>query len=101
MIPLLQTSANPHAANISKALQLKQEGNGFFKSGELRSAMKKYHHGLLYVRGISNHFDLVPGLPVDVSAGAVKPTAEEEEAATDIVLTLSNNLAGLRKQILL
>lgn len=76
---------------IAKAQELKLEGNQFFKAGQLKKAMRKYHYGLLYVRGVINHIDSLPGVE---QLNRAKPSPAEEQAASDLIATLSNNLAG-------
>ena len=77
---------------LTKAQELKLEGNQFFKAGQLREAMRKYHYGLLYVRGVTNRVDGLPGVE---QLSKAKPSPAEEQAARDLTATLSNNLAGV------
>ena len=76
---------------LVKAEQLKEEGNEFFKERSWKKAIKKYHHGLMYVKGILDRFDAIPGL---YESRRVPPTTEEKAAANVILASLSNNLAG-------
>ena len=82
-----------NADKIAKAQQLKEEGNKFFKKREWKNAIRKYHHGLMYVRGIIERYE-VPGLQ---NVMRTKPTPEETAMAEKITTTLSNNLAGSSK----
>ena len=81
------------ADRISKAQELKQEGNSFFKSGKWKKAAGKYHRALLYVKGIADRFEGVPGVPMK-DIVKVKATSEEEAAAKALLIIVSNNLAG-------
>lgn len=76
---------------LDRAKQLKQEGNQHFKDKGWKKAIKKYHHALMYCKGITDKLDFIPGL---AAAGGVKASAEEEREATDITVAVSNNLAG-------
>lgn len=83
------------ADRISKAQELKLEGNSFFKTGKWNKAVGKYHRALLYVKGIADRFEGVPaGLPMK-DVVKVKATSEEEAAAKELLITVSNNLAGM------
>ena len=92
-VPVSVGSPLPESAveKIAKAHELKQEGNSLFKAGQLRRAMRKYHHGLLYVKGVVNQ---VPGLPAVERLVRVKASPAEEEEANELIGALSNNLAG-------
>jgi len=82
------------ADRISKAQELKQEGNSFFRTGKWNKAVGKNHQALLYVKGIADRFEGVPaGLPMK---DVVKVKATSEEAtAKELLITVSNNLAGM------
>jgi len=82
------------ADGISKAQELKLEGNSFFRTGKWNKAVGKYHQALLYVKGIADRFEGVPaGLPMK---DVVKVKATSEEAtAKELLITVSNNLAGM------
>lgn len=79
---------------LARARELKDEGNSAFKAREYRSAIKKYHHALMYTKGVMNHGQLssLPGMEHVTSHVA---TEEEIAVAKDITLTISNNLAGI------
>ena len=81
------------AERITKAQELKQEGNGFFRTGKWKKAIGRYHRALLFVKGITGRFEAVPSMPLKEMA-KVKATAEEEAAATSLLVAISNNLAG-------
>jgi len=83
------------ADRISKAQELKQEGNSFFRTGKWNKAVGKNHQALLYVKGIADRFEGVPaGLPMK-DVVKVKATSEEEATAKELLITVSNNLAGM------
>ena len=82
------------AERITKAQELKQEGNGFFKTGKWKKAIGRYHRALLFVKGITDRFEAVPGMSLMKEMAKVKATAEEEAVATSLLVALSNNLAG-------
>ena len=80
------------ARRIAKAQELKQEGNAFFKQQEWKKAIRKYHHAIMYAKGIIDKFDLIPGL--ERAGGRLKPTDEETKTANELMAAVSNNLAG-------
>ena len=80
---------------IAKALELKEEGNAAFKAGDYKKAIKKYHHVLMYTRAVTSPGDLqsmIPGL--DPLLKRFHATEEEKAVATELTVTISNNLAG-------
>lgn len=77
---------------LERAKALKQEGNDLFKAREWKMAVKKYHHALMFCKGITDKLDFIPGL---AAAGGVKPSQEEEREATDLTMAVTNNLAGI------
>ena len=79
---------------LAKAHQLKDEGNREFKAGGYRAAIKKYHHSLMYTRGVVSTGDTsaIPGMEQMVKYVA---TEDEKRAAKELSLVLSNNLAGM------
>ena len=80
------------ADRLASAEELKQEGNKLFKEGEWKKAIRKYHHSLMYTKGILDKFEALPGLQ---QVMRVKATPQEEEAARELSATVSNNLAGM------
>lgn len=76
---------------LAKAVSLKQEGNELFRAKQWKKAIRKYHHTLMYCKGITDKLDFIPGMS---AAGGLKPTAEEEKQATDMTMAVTNNLAG-------
>ena len=90
------------ADKIEKALELKDEGNAFFKSGDYRKASRKYHYALMYAKAITLSVGdmqaIIPGL--DSVARKYHSTEEEKSVATELTITLSNNLAGVSQMFL-
>ena len=80
------------AAKISKSLKLKEEGNTLFKQQEWKKAIKKYHHSLMYAKGITDRPDKLMGM--DIPTRFLKPTEEEERKAEEILVSAHNNIAG-------
>lgn len=76
---------------LAKAKSLKNEGNEHFRANQWRKAIRKYHHTLMYCKGITDKLDFIPGM---AAAGGLRPTAEEEKQATEVTLAVTNNLAG-------
>jgi hypothetical protein len=74
-----------------KCRELKEEGNKLVKAKEWKKAMKKYHHALMYVKGITDKLDLLPGL--EETLGRQKPSEQEKKDATELMLSLLNNLS--------
>lgn len=77
---------------LEEALSLKERGNEFFGEREWKKAVRKYHHALMYCKGITDKLDVIPGL---AAAGGLKSTEEEKREATAITVAVTNNLAGL------
>ena len=77
---------------LSKASEEKEQGNIFFKKGELRKAKKRYHIALMYVK------DIEKPNPLEKMAGA--PTSKPvEPEQLELIFSLRsvcyNNLAGM------
>ena len=75
---------------VEKAGEEKELGNGFFKEGNLRKAMKKYHIALMYVK------DLEKPSPFDKLAG-IEPkqiTDSQLQAIKSLRSVCYNNLSG-------
>lgn len=77
---------------LEKAKSLKQEGNELFRAKEWKKAIKKYHHTLMYCKGITDKLDFIPGL---AAAGGLRATDEEERIAREVTVAVTNNLAGM------
>ena len=77
---------------LDRAKQLKGEGNKCFKEKDWKRAIKKYHHALMYCKGITDKLDFIPGM---AAAGGLKATEEEEREATAVTVAVTNNLAGV------
>ena len=82
---------------LGKAGQLKDEGNREFKAGAYRAAIKKYHHSLMYTRGVVSAGDISSAIPGMEQMVKYVATEEENRAAKELSLVLSNNLAGMPK----
>lgn len=78
---------------LAKAQSLKEEGNGFFRAKQWKKAIRKYHHTLMYCKGITDKLDFIPGM-AQAAAGELRATDEEERQATVMTLAVTNNLAG-------
>ena len=85
------------AGRLSKSQDLKEEGNTLFKQQEWRKAIKKYHHSLMYVKGITDRGDklLALGGLIDTQTTVLKPTKEQEKMAEEVLVALHNNIAGM------
>jgi tetratricopeptide (TPR) repeat protein len=85
--------AQKSADKIAKARELKNDGNTAFNAGNYRTAIKKYHHALMYTKAVVTQGDLsvIPGLE---QLTKHKATDEEKAEATELSLTVSNNLAA-------
>ena len=77
---------------LDQAKSLKQEGNEFFKQNEWKAAIRKYHHALMYCKGIMDKLDFIPGL---AAAGGLRATEKQEKEASDVTVAVTNNLAGI------
>lgn len=85
--------AESSSDKIAKSQELKDEGNSAFKAGNYRTAIKKYHHALMYTKAVvdQGYLSAIPGLEQVVKHTA---TDEEKAAAKELSTTISNNLAG-------
>ena len=72
---------------------MKDDGNTAFKAGNYRTAIKKYHHALMYTKAVvtQGNLSFIPGLEQVAMHAA---TDKEKAEATELTLTVSNNLAG-------
>ena len=77
---------------LARADALRVVGNQFFKKQEWRKAIQKYHQAKMFCKGIADTPDFIPRL--ELAAGRLKPTEEEKKEVTDIMVTVTNNLAG-------
>ena len=83
-----------NSEKLSRAKELKEIGNGLFKKGDTKNALKKYHHALMFVKGIASS-DLglgVAGVPSDLLNEKV--TEEEREMGDELTALIHNNIAG-------
>jgi len=69
---------------IDRGLECKLQGNRFYKDGNVKEALSKWHESLLYCAGI-NSFSGMYGS---------KSTESENKAATRLVSDVQNNLSG-------
>ena len=95
-----------HTEKLSQAYKLKEEGNQLFKEEEWKRAAKKYHFSLMYVKGLLETLPNDPMLKMLLSKNVTQTepqpeiTPQEKEDATKLLITLSNNLAGMFVSIL-
>ena len=82
---------------LTKSTEEKEQGNIFFKNGELRKAKKRYHIALMYVKDIEkpNPLEKMVGTPTS------KPVTPEQ---LGLIISLRsvcyNNLAGIFKFVI-
>ncbi len=77
---------------LEAARALKRDGNNFFKERNWKSAISKYHRSKLYCKGFVDKLDFIPGL--ESASGRAKPSDEQQKEATELMVTVTNNLAG-------
>ena len=53
--------------------------------------MKKYHHALMYIKGITDKNTALAG--IEDTLHRQKPTEQEKKDATELILSLWNNLS--------
>ncbi len=84
----------PHTVSekLARALELKEEGNVLFKQQEWRRAIKKYHHSLMFIKGVTDRPDKMMGFALP--SKFKKPTAEEEKCSIELLVSVHNNIAG-------
>ncbi len=82
------------ADKLARARVLKEEGNAVFKQQEWKKAIKKYHHSLMYAKGVTDRPDKLMGLAIPTKFN--KPTKDEEREAEELLVSLHNNIAGVR-----
>lgn len=76
---------------IAKCRELKDEGNKFFKAKQWKKAIKKYHHALMYVKGVTDRLDSLPLL--EATLGRQQPSEQDRKDAIELMLNLLNNLS--------
>lgn len=81
-----------NSEKLARAKELKNVGNTLFKSGETKNAVKKYHHALMYIKGISSLDHGIPGLPSEFMYEKV--TEEEGKMGDELTALIHNNIAG-------
>ena len=78
---------------LQQAIVLKDEGNAFYKQNDFKNAMKKYHHALLFVKGLAVEQPFKHILFYDNGEGEV--TEEFKQKAQHTESICYNNLAGM------
>ena len=75
---------------IEKGVELKEEGNHGFKSGDTKEAVKKYNYALLYLKGLGENpaSQLVPGAQPQIL------TKQQKEIKKKTMFACYNNLSG-------
>lgn len=86
-----------NSEKLTRAKELKDIGNTLFKSGDTKNAVKKYHHALMFVKGISSSDLGIPGLPSELMNEKV--TEEERAMGDELTALIHNNIAGSLPQI--
>ena len=76
---------------IAKCRELKDEGNELFKAKQWKIAMKKYHHALMYINGVTDRLDSLPWL--EATLGRQQPSQQDRKDAVELMLSLLNNLS--------
>ncbi|XP_065056368.1 tetratricopeptide repeat protein 9C-like [Rhopilema esculentum] len=81
---------------VEKALGLKSEGNEHFKNKDYKSAIRKYHNALLYVKGLLDRAKTYQSLGTALPEVTMQspPSDELEEKIKELQLTCYNNLAA-------
>ncbi|KAK3750014.1 hypothetical protein QZH41_008662, partial [Actinostola sp. cb2023] len=77
---------------LQQAIVLKDEGNAFYKQNDFKNAMKKYHHALLFVKGLAVEQPFKHILFYDNGEGEV--TEEFKQKAQHTESICYNNLAA-------
>lgn len=81
-----------NSEKLARARELKDIGNTLFKSGDTKSAVKKYHHALMFVKGLTSPDLELSGLSNDLIGEKV--TKEEREMGNELSALIHNNIAG-------
>lgn len=81
-----------NSEKLARARELKDIGNTLFKSGDTKNALKKYHHALMFIKGISSSDLELPGLPSDLLNEKV--TEEERKMGDELTALVHNNMAA-------
>ena len=82
-----------NSEKLARAKELKDTGNALFKSGDTKNAVKKYHHALMFIKGVSSSDFGIPGLPNDLNMNE-KVTEEERAIGDELTAVIHNNIAG-------
>lgn len=86
-----------NSEKLARAKELKDTGNAFFKSGDTKNAVKKYHHALMFIKGVFSSDFGMPGLPNDLMKMNEKVTEEERAIGDELTAVIHNNIAGSRR----
>lgn len=85
------SSRKPNGALLEEAVQMKTEGNAFYREKNLRSAIRRYHSALLILRGLdSEMMSCVKGLGPEPQP----LTPEQETLLKNTQVDVYNNLAA-------
>eukprot|EP00658_Telonema_sp_P-2_P017462 TRINITY_DN16785_c0_g1_i3.p1 TRINITY_DN16785_c0_g1~~TRINITY_DN16785_c0_g1_i3.p1 ORF type:complete len:190 (+),score=79.96 TRINITY_DN16785_c0_g1_i3:119-688(+) len=84
--------------NLRAAIMLKEEGNGYFKAGNLKDATTCYKHMNLYLRHLdSSGGDKMGGMGKmmggDERDASKKLTTEQQEQVKALLVAMNNNLS--------
>lgn len=86
-----RASVKPVWTSLEEAVQMKMEGNVFYKEKNIRSAIGRYHRALLVLRGLdSDVMASVKGFGPEIPA----LTPEQEASLRSTQVDCYNNLAG-------
>ena len=72
---------------------MKDEGNKLFKVNQWRKAIKKYHHALMYIKGITDRLDTLDQTDLKVILGKQQPSQQDRKDAEELMINLLNNLS--------
>ncbi|XP_076034469.1 bride of doubletime [Oratosquilla oratoria] len=86
----MATTGTAVLEKLEKARELKIEGNAFFKEKSYRKAVRSYHSGLLYLKGINQ---VTPYIPVPQNR-TQKISQETQDEITSLVVDFHNNIAA-------
>ena len=88
------SSTTPVWPLLEQAIQMKTEGNAFYRDKNIRSAIGRYHRALLILRGLDS--DVLSPLK---GLGPDRPplTPEQEAALRNTQVDCYNNLAGRKR----
>lgn len=86
-----QTARKPNWTLLEEAIQMKCEGNAFYRERNLRSAIRRYHSALLILRGLDSEVMA----PLKGLGPETQPLSSEQEALLrNTQVDVFNNLAA-------